>query len=76
MEMTLVKPSEEQMKKAEDAIKAAILRLEDATDLLVAAAEDVDGMPCEDRIMSLKNDVEDLWCDLMDLKRELRKEDA
>jgi hypothetical protein len=73
---TMVRPSEEQMKKAESAIRDAILRLEEATDLLVAAAEDTDGLPVGDRIMSLKNDVEDLWCDLMDLKRELREEEA
>ena len=66
-------PVDERLTKASKALEQAMTRLDEAEDFIVHAAEDADGMPAEDQILSFREDLTRIWLQLCDLKNLLRK---
>ena len=61
-------PVEDKLKGASDAMYSAWEKISDALDYLATAAEKVDETPAYDKVVSLLNDLEDLQCDIHEMK--------
>ncbi len=65
----------EKCKQAEKTIEKVLDFIDSAKDYLIAAEEDADGLPITDRMASIENDLDNLWCDLNAIKKRLKKGD-
>ena len=54
-------------------LKKAIEELTSGIDKVLAASDCVQGLPCEDKILSYYNDLDDIAIDLKKLKKQLEK---
>ena len=65
--------------KIRDALKSITNALEcadEVEDLIVQAAEEADGLPVSDEILSYRQDLADIWLHLRKMKERLEKEVA
>lgn len=67
---------ESRIRDALKSITSALESADEVEDLIIQAAEETDGLPVSDEILSFREDLSDIWVHLRKMKVRLEKEVA